>query len=82
MATKLHKPVFRESTAFVRERGLRPLIVGFLPGNVIAIRPKGMRTTELLPMSVAWQYAVTLRVRNERLEKAAARKAKRRGAQS
>lgn len=78
MTTRLLKPVFRECEATVREGSKhRPLIAGLTPGDVITIRPKGTRRAELLPVWVAYHYAVRMRVANEKAEKAAQRKARR-----
>lgn len=72
MATKSIKPVTRESSAFVRERGLRPVMVT-IHGSFLLLRPKGLRSEEVLDIGAAWSMAVKQRVFRER----AARKAKR-----
>lgn len=80
MTTKLRKPVHRESIATIRDGSkVRPVVASLLPGDVISLRPKGTRRAEFLSIATAWQYAVTLRVRKEQADKAALRKAKRRG---
>lgn len=80
MTTKLRRPVHRESVATIRDGSkIRPVVVSLLPGDVISLRPKGTRRPEFLAVTTAWHYAVTLRVRKEQAERAAARKAKRRG---
>lgn len=76
MATKSTKPVTRESSAFVRERGLRPVMVT-IHGTFISLRPKGLRSAELLDIGAAWSLAVKQRVLRERAERKAARKARR-----
>lgn len=76
MTTKSVKPVTRESSAFVRERGLRPVIVT-VHGSMLLLRPKGLRTEEVLDIGAAWSSAVKQRVARELSEKRAARKARR-----
>jgi hypothetical protein len=78
MTTRSLRPVTRETSALVRERGLRPVILTVV-GGVIELRAKGLRSTEVL--DVAWCYysAVKQRVINERAERAKARKSNRKG---
>lgn len=73
MTTKSTKPVRRETSAFVRERGFRPLIAT-ISGSVFLIRPKGLRREEVLDVAAAWSLAVKQRVARERAERRAARK--------
>lgn len=73
MATKSIKPVTRETSAFVRERGFRPLMAT-IHGGVVLLRPKGLRSEEVLDLGAAWSLAVKQRVARERAEKKAARK--------
>ncbi|OGT57555.1 MAG: hypothetical protein A3E01_08435 [Gammaproteobacteria bacterium RIFCSPHIGHO2_12_FULL_63_22] len=70
------KPVRRETSAFVRERGLRPL-VATIHGSLLLLRPKGLRSEEALDLGSAWSLAVKQRVARQQAEKRAARKAKR-----
>jgi hypothetical protein len=79
VTTKSVKPVTRETSAFVRERGLRPLIAT-IHGSYVLLRPKGLRSEEVLDLGAAWSMAVKQRVWREKAEKKAARKAKRGGA--
>ena len=67
------KPTRRESSAFVRERGFRPLIAT-LHGSVLLLRPKGLRREEVLDLGAAWSLAVKQRVAREQAERKAARK--------
>ena len=69
MVTRSVKPVTRESSAMVRERGWRAVMVT-IAGGVIELRAKGLRSRETL--DVAWCYyaAVKQRVMAERLERA------------
>lgn len=53
MTTKSFKPVTRESSALVRERGMRPVIVTIV-GGVIELRAKGLRSREIVDVSWAW----------------------------
>ena len=48
------KPVTRESSAMVRERGLRAVMVTVV-GGVIELRAKGLRTRKT--MDLAWATA-------------------------
>jgi hypothetical protein len=70
------KSVTRETGAYVRERGMRPLIAT-LHGSLLLLRPKGLHSEEVLDLGAAWSLAVKQRVMRERSEKAAARKARR-----
>lgn len=72
MTTLSTKPVHRETSAFVRERGLRAVIVT-IHGSLLEFRPKGLRSREVLDVASCWQMAVKQRVASEK----AARKAKR-----
>jgi hypothetical protein len=69
MATKSFKPVTRESSALVRERGLRAVMVTIV-GGVIELRAKGLRTTETVDVTSCYYAAVKQRVAMERLEAA------------
>jgi hypothetical protein len=70
MATKSTKPVTRESSAFVRDRGLRPIIVT-ISGSLIELRGKGLRRVEYLDIAAAFSLAVKQRVAAEKAEKKA-----------
>jgi len=72
--TPSSKPVTRESSAYVRDRGLRPIIVT-ITGSVVELRAKGLRSREYVDLAWAYQYAVKQRVAQERAD----RKAKRKG---
>ena len=73
MTTKSTKPVTRETSAFVRERGFRPLMAT-LHGSLLLIRPKGLRSEEVLDLGAAYSIAVKQRVTRERADKKAAKK--------
>lgn len=78
MTTTTAKPTVRETSAFVRDRGLRPLIVTVHHG-LIELRPKGLRSSETLDLGGLWESAVRARVFRERMEKGKQRKARRAG---
>ena len=75
MTTRSDKPVTRETSAYVRDRGMRP-IIATITGGVIVLRAKGLRSRETLELSWCYQQAVKQRVLQERMEKRAARKRK------
>lgn len=75
MTTTSVKPTVRETTAFVRDRGLRPLIVTVHHG-LIELRPKGLRSSETLDLGALYESAVKRRVFAERMEKGKAKAAK------
>lgn len=60
MVTKSLRPVTRETSAVVRDRGPRAVIVTVV-GGVIELRAKGLRSTETL--DVAWCYTAAVRQR-------------------
>lgn len=74
MATKLTRPVARESSAYVRDKGLRPIIVT-LHGSIIELRAKGLRSTEVLDLAAAYGIALKQRLAREKAERQARRKA-------
>lgn len=76
MATRLSKPVARETGAFVRDRGLRPLIVT-LHDSFLELRPRGLRRGEVIDLAAIFGLAVRKRILLEKAERAAAKKAKR-----
>lgn len=76
MTTTSLKPTTRETSAFVRERGLRPLVVTIHHG-LIELRPKGLRSRETLDLASVYNYAVRSRIFRDKMEKAKERKARR-----
>ena len=74
MTTKSVKPVTRETSAFVRERGFRPLIAT-VHGSLLLLRPKGLRSEEVIDLAAAYSIAVKQRVARELAERRTARKA-------
>lgn len=77
MTTKSIKPVTRETSAYVRDRGMRPIIATIEHG-VLKLRAKGLRTEEALDIGSLYFQAVKARVFRERMDKAKDRAAKRR----
>ncbi len=75
MTTKSIRPVTRESSAWVRDKGMRPLIVTVI-GGVVELRPKGLRTTEVLDLASIYLMAVRQRVARERIERLRLRRAR------
>lgn len=76
MTTPSTRPVTRETSAFVRDRGLRPLIVTVV-GSLLELRPKGLRNRETLDLAACYGLAVRQRVAREKAERQAERKARR-----
>lgn len=72
MTTRSLRPVTRETSALVRERGMRPVIVTVV-GSVLELRAKGLRTQETLDLSWCYYVAVKQRVVSERAERAKTR---------
>lgn len=69
-------PVTRETSAYVRDRGMRP-VIATLTGGALVLRAKGLRSREMLDLAWCYQQAVKQRVAEERAEKKAARKGRR-----
>ena len=70
------KPTTRLSSSWVREKGMRPVVVT-ITGSLIELRAKGLRSVETVDVATLYQQAVKARVNRERAEKKAARKARR-----
>lgn len=69
------KPVRRLTPVYVRERGLRPLVITVV-GSIIILRAKGCRREETLPIEAAYHLAVKSRVLRQRAEKRQSKKGK------
>jgi len=69
------KPVTRLTSAWVRERGMRAVVVT-ITGSLIELRAKGCRQVETVDVASLWHQAVKARVLREQAEKKAARKAR------
>jgi hypothetical protein len=76
MTTKSDRPVTRETSAFTRDRGLRPVLVTIEHG-LLVLRAKGLRTRETVDIGWLYAHAVKSRVMQERFEKRQAKKARR-----
>ena len=76
MTTKSIKPVTRETSAYVRDRGMRPIIATIEHG-MLKLRAKGLRTEEVLDIGSLYFQAVKARVFREKMDKAKERAARR-----
>ncbi len=76
MTTKSYRAVTRETSSFVRDKGLRPVIVT-ISGGILELRCKGLRTREVIDVGAVYRLAVQQRVAQERREKKAERDARR-----
>jgi hypothetical protein len=74
--TPLSRPVTRLCGAWVRDRGLRQLVVT-LHGTTLELRPKGLRCPETLDLAMLYSYAVKSRVMSERAARVNARRSRR-----
>ena len=75
MTTSSAKPVTRETSAFVRDRGMRAIIATIEHGT-LTLRAKGLRSRETLDLAWCYQTAVKQRVAMERAERKLKRKKK------
>jgi (2Fe-2S) ferredoxin len=66
--------VARKTTALVRDRGLRKVVVCVYPDGIIGLRAEGTRKEEVVDAAWLWYEAVKRRVANERAAKRAAKK--------
>lgn len=69
------KPVTRRSSAYFRDRGMRPIIVT-VTGSLIELRLQGLRTTETVDVASLYGMAIKARLAAERAAKRTARKGK------
>lgn len=65
-------PVTRETSAYVRDRGLRA-VMATLQGGVLILRAKGLRSREVVDLGWCYQQAVKQRIAQEKAERRAAR---------
>ena len=72
MTTRSTRPVTRESSAFVRDKGVRPVIVT-ITGSMLELRAKGLRSCEVLDLAYCYEAAVKQRVAPERAERSSQR---------
>ena len=73
MTTRSTRPVTRESSAFVRDKGMRPVIVT-ITGSMLELRAKGLRSREVLDLAYCYETAIKQRVARERAERSAVRR--------
>lgn len=73
MTTPSTRPVTRETSAFIRDRGMRPVLVT-ITGSLLELRAKGLRSTETLDVASLYYQAVKQRVNAERKAKKLAKK--------
>lgn len=73
MTTTSAKPTHRETSAYIRDRGLRAVIVT-ITGSLLEFRPKGLRNREVLDIASCYYAAVKQRVTAEKALKKAKRK--------
>ncbi len=73
MTTSSSKPVTRETSAYVRDKGLRP-VIATLTGSVVELRAKGLRSREYLDLAWCYEQAVKQRIATERAERKAAKR--------
>lgn len=69
------KPCTRLSSAWVRDQGMRAVVVT-ITGSVIELRAKGRRQTEVVDIATLYFQAVKARVIAEKAAKRAARRKK------
>ena len=67
------KPVTRVTSAYIRDRGMRPL-VATISGSVLIIRGKGLRREEVIDIGACYHMAVKARVARERADRKKTRK--------
>ena len=67
------RPVTRLSSAWVRDRGMRQVVVT-ITGSLIELRLKGCRQSETVDIGSLWYQSVKARVIRDRLAKKAAKK--------
>jgi hypothetical protein len=71
--SSLASPVTRETCSYVRDKGMRAVLVTITGGSLV-LRAKGLRSREVLDISWCYQQAVKQRVAQERADKRGARK--------
>lgn len=78
MATKMNRPVYRETEfAAVRSGGKsKPIIVGMIEGDIVELRLKGERKRIFINAATVYYHALALELARIKREKAATRKAK------
>ena len=70
------RPVTRLSSAFVRDKGLRQIVITVVD-SIVEVRAKGLRSRETMDIAAIYSWAVKARMAEQRTAKMAAKKAKR-----
>lgn len=68
-------PVTRETSAYVRDKGMRP-VIATLQGGTLVLRAKGLRSREILDLAWCYQVAIKQRIAHDLATKRAARRRK------
>ena len=68
-------PVTRETSAYVRDKGLRPIIIR-VTGAIVEMRAKGLRSREVLDISSMYYAAIRQRLAAAKVERKATRRRK------
>lgn len=76
MATYAHKPVTRETAAFMRHTGKVRALIVTLDARTISLRFKGTKTTQSVDIDAVYWLALRRRVAKIAAEKAAKKKAR------
>lgn len=69
------KPVTRLTSAYVRDKGLRPIVITVV-GSYVEVRAKGLRSRETMDIAAIYSWAVKARMAQQRAERRAAKKAR------
>lgn len=75
MTTLSIRPVTRETTARVRDKGSRA-VIATITGGIIELRAKGLRSRENLCLAWCYEQAVKQRIAEARAAKKAARRSR------
>ena len=73
VVTKSLRPVTRETSAIVRDKGARPVIVTVI-GGVLELRAKGLRSTATPDLAWCYMAAVRQRLQVQKAERAKGRR--------
>ena len=72
------KPVTRLTSAYVRDKGLRPVVITVV-GSFVELRAKGLRSREVFDVAAIYGLAVKARLARTKAERAKAKAAKKAG---
>jgi hypothetical protein len=73
MTTRSTKPTTRETSAYVRDKGMRPVLVT-IQGGILEFRAKGLRSREILDVAWCYETAVKSRLAHDRAQRKSNRK--------